>query len=103
MIQDALENNKIDVSINPYFIVTNQLRVTWGEVAERIAENLASAGMFTTAATKSVGKADFFGHYGAKSARLHAVGWDAIEKEAVLEAIDEDVKLILAVQASKTD
>lgn len=100
-IQDALENEKIDVSNNPYIIVTNKLRVTWGEVAERIAKNLATAGTFTAAETKSVGKADFFGHYGANSARLPALGWDAIEKETVLEAIDSDVKLILATQAGK--
>ena len=100
-MQDALEKDKIDVSTNPYIIATNQLRVTWGEVAERIAKNLAAAGTFETADTKSVGKADFFGHYGAKSARLQALGWDATEKETVLEAIDGDVKLILAAQAGK--
>jgi len=101
VLLDALEKDKIDVSTNPYIIATNQLRVTWGEVAERIAKNLAAAGTFETADTKSVGKADFFGHYGAKSARLQALGWDATEKETVLEAIDGDVKLILAAQAGK--
>lgn len=72
--------------------------MTWGEVANRIAENLVAAGVYPTAATKSVGKADFFGHHGAKSARLEALGWEATEKETVLEAIDGDVKLILAAQ-----
>ena len=101
IIQDALENEKIEVLTNPYIIATNQLRVTWGEVAERIAKSLAAAGTFKTADTKSAGKADFFGHYGAKSARLQALGWDPLEQETVLEAIDGDVKLILAAQADK--
>lgn len=72
--------------------------MTWGEVANRIAENLVTAGVYPTVATKSVGKADFFGDYGAKSARLAALGWEAAQEETVLDAIDGDVKLILAAQ-----
>lgn len=96
VLLDALQADKIDVSINPYIIATNDVLETWGAVADQIAKSLVEAGVWNESVTKSVGKADFFGHYGARSDRLKALGWSAVAKETVLEAVAKDVQIIVA-------
>lgn len=98
VLLDALLSDKIDVSVNPYIIATNDLLETWGAVADQIAKSLVETGVWPEPVTKSVGKADFFGHYGARSDRLKALGWSAAAKETVLEAVAKDVQSIVAAR-----
>lgn len=102
----AIENDKVDLSSNPYFFCNNGEDLSWGECAAEIGRLLHQAGKVKNPETKTIPREDYkdlFGEYSSvvigsnslnRANRLRALGWEAKEKNT-FESLKDEIAIIL--------
>ncbi|KAJ7486198.1 hypothetical protein B0H11DRAFT_1142320 [Mycena galericulata] len=96
ILLDALQNDKVDVTKNPYFNANNSVETTWFDVAQRISSDLYAKGKISTPEARSSGEEwDFYGVYRPRATRLRALGWKETDVD-ILSGVSADVQAILS-------
>ncbi|KAJ7780719.1 hypothetical protein DFH07DRAFT_793179 [Mycena maculata] len=94
ILLDALQNDKVDVTKNPYFNANNSVETKWLDVAKRIGSDLYARGKIPTAEARSSGSEwDFYGVYRPRTTRLRALGWKETDVD-VLGGVSADVEAL---------
>ncbi|KAJ6542657.1 hypothetical protein B0H19DRAFT_1310435 [Mycena capillaripes] len=94
ILLDALENDKVDVTKNPYFNANNSAETTWFDVAKRIGADLYAKGKISTPEPRSSGEDwDFYGVYRPRTTRLRALGWKEMDLD-ILSGVSADVEAL---------
>jgi len=94
ILLDALQNDKVDVTENPYFNANNSVETKWFDVAKRIGSDLYAKGKISTPEPRSSGEDwDFYGVYRPRTTRLRALGWKETDID-VLGGVSADVEAL---------
>ena len=100
--QDALETDKVEISTNPYFNVSDNTEQTWGDLTVALAKSLHARGLISTSDVSGGNGVygpgdDFYGYLRVKTVRLLALGWKPTATYGILESMDQEVEAYLDV------